>query len=109
MAIQRMKSPTPGNTDSREKYSITSGQTSDWIMVPSGMSHLGVELKPAGTAYVETSMDRDAIVAETATGIKWDAGDVSVDTQNVARGLVGIRFVSISGDADLHLNAVIGG
>lgn len=96
-------SPT---NDLRKTIAVASGETSEWFAFGSGVNQVNVDLKPDGTASIETTNDIDGAIEGTAEGIIWDAGEVSENTAQVATGVVAFRVVSASGIATAHFNAV---
>ena len=91
------------NVDLEETISVASGQTSDWYGMPQNLGALAMQLVPAGSARVEYTLDREGAKNDTATGVPWPDGDVSVVTDDNARGVAAIRLVSASGTADLFI------
>lgn len=87
---------------------LSSPGTGDWILVESGIKQINIDyIITAGEGYIEATNDYDGVIAGTAVGFKWSAGNVTANTQETAVGVAAIRQVNVSGTTKVIVNGVL--
>lgn len=74
---------------------LTSATSSGWVLIPSCVQTITVTVEPTGTtAKVQATTDTVSSVKDnTAVGIDWSLGDVSVAKQDSAIPVTAFRLV----------------
>jgi len=92
-----------------KEVSVNNGETSDWIILPSGVGRVEkwlVSLITSGSARVETTVSiRSKVEAGTAVAYAWTAGNVSANTSTTFENVAAVRVVSITGPATIEVRA----
>lgn len=112
MAVRNMTEA--GNDRSGNKAyifqeSIGAAGTSEAVRVPLGISQVSFTLgvTGGGSGSIQATTDSDAdIIAGNAYWVTWDAGTVSVDTQDVSAPITGVRFVCAVASIKVSMLAV---
>lgn len=101
---------TPGEAVFEYTETIESGKTGDAIMAPDYAGKLRdwvVGIIPSGTARIEYTLStRSQVDAGAAVWRAWDAGDVTVNTDDLLGPVQAVRGVSVSGDVTIEVVAV---
>lgn len=92
----------------RADVTVTSGQTSDWVMVNYNNSRTTVAVYPSGRAKAQYTVASEAeINAGTATWIDWPLGAANTARTDTLLGVAtGIRLVSITGSAKMEILSI---
>ena len=78
-----------------------------WVLVEPGINQVNIDLLvTAGEGYVEATNDYEGAKADSATGFKWDLGNVTADTQAAAVGVAAVRVVNVSGTTKMIVGGV---
>lgn len=83
-------------------------EVSPWQIVPAGIQNIQyfLEILTTGEAFVEiTYSPADIIRNGTPVSVKWDPGNVTVNTTISSLRINAFRIVMVSGDARLFANA----
>ena len=92
-----------------QEVSLSAISNSDWIVIPEDVNSVAVTLIVAGGGKGKVQATTDSIadvVADNATGIDWDFGEVDANTQDVAMPPTAIRLVqTFAGSVSLKVRA----
>lgn len=92
----------------RAGASVTSGQTSDWILVNYNNSRTTVAVYPTTRARAQYTVDPvSEINAGTAVWIDWPLGNITAPRTDTLMGVcTAIRLVSVIGSASIEVLSI---
>ena len=100
-------------TDRRDIYEAEIVQegagTSQWAMVPAGVTDIGFDVIPNGAATFRiegTGESRERVEKNLASGVAWTPGDVTDRTIQAASGFTAFRLVVTSGNVTAYLRGI---
>ena len=92
-----------------QEVSLIGVGNSDWILIPEDVNSIAVSLLVSGGGKGKVQATTNSIadvIADNATGIDWDFGEVSVNTQDVGFPPTAIRLVqTFAGTVSLKVRA----
>jgi len=112
MATIKMDTVIKAHTDRNDVYEAKDDKTGagngEWVEIQPGVQEVAVDLVIiSGSARVESTGESLSKVQDnSAAGVPWPAGDVSVRTKLLARGETAVRLVIVSGQAIMYVRGI---
>jgi hypothetical protein len=101
-----IKTKVDGRTSKRVTINTGDGQTSPWYQIPGNVSKVAIQVEPAGTAKVQSTIDNENLEAGTSGAEDWPDGEVNAVNSALLEGAAAFRIVSVAGAVEAHANFI---